>query len=330
VYAYEVSPRQTTGFVGGELQISAELEAALDAAFDKSNILTAPAVSLNVDTSSPTRSHAVRDQVFKLAFDVSGDEVAARSLAARLGSATDNRSKASLLIISVHSAARGGAYRVLLWTFPQQSVFNLKTTAAGPEIELLEAFNRDSTLRKAAMFEGPRTNTGMLTARVLDFQTTSADRDVADLWIVSFLNARLQMSDAEGTQLLARALRAAHGKTRDDQQAQDDILAAIATLRATRQRWSIQAVADTLGQVASSALTASVRPEERTAVFGIESDRFDELVQYRRFRLSNGVLVSAPFVEINVDGGVQVTEVDGKRVLKAEGEIEDEQVRMRG
>jgi hypothetical protein len=253
-------------------------------------------------------------------------------LAKRLADSMDNRSKPSLLMVSVHKSARSRARRMLLWTFPQQEVFNLTVRGGHPQLDLLEAFNRESSLRKAALIEGPNAQTGMLTARVLDFQSTAAERAVADLWIVKFLHARLQMSDVEGTQLLARTLRQAHTKTRGDIEAQDQINAAIAGLRvASGQRWSIDSVAATyLTGDAERAFIANVRPEERAAVFGIDHDRFDQLIQYTRFTLANGVIVSAPFVEIGSEGGVTITEIDGKRILQAEGEIQEEQVRTRG
>ena len=240
-----------------------------------------------------------------------------------------NRSKPSLLMVSVHTAAVAGDRRLLLWTFPQQEVFNLRLSRGRARLELLEAFNRESSLRKVAMLEGPNTRTGMLIARVLDFQASATERTVADLWIVKFLAAALQMSDVEGTQLLARALRSAHSKTRGDQRAQDQITVAIAALRVTNvPRWSIDSVASTyLDSTAAAALVGAVRPEERAAIFGIDKERLDQLVQYTRFTLGNGVVVSAPFVEIGADRGVEVTEVDGKRRLRAEGEIQEEQVR---
>lgn len=330
-YAYEVSPRQLTRFAGGAVAPTDPLQAALDSAFDRSKILTAPAVTFLVDTSSPTRAHPIRDAALAVAFDPSPQEAVVGTVAARLATSMDNRSKPSLLMVSVHESSQPSARRLLLWTFPQQQVFNLTFEGGHTSLELLEAFNRESSLRKVALLDGPNIPAGMLTARVLDFQSTAAERTVADLWIVKFLAARLQMSDAEGTQLLARALRAAHSKTRNDQHAQDQISAAITGLRVTAvPRWSIDSVASQyLDGVAAAAFIGGVRAEERAAIFGIDLQRLDQLIQYKRFTLDNGVVVSAPFVEIGVDGGVQVTEVDGKRRLHAEGEIQEEQVRTR-
>ncbi len=331
VYAYEVSPRQMTALAGGAVAPTERLQAALDAAFDRSKLLSAPPVTLEVDATATTRSHPIRDAALVIAFSPGSHESVVASLAQRLADAMDNRSKPCLFMVSVHSMPNLGERRLLLWTFPQQVVFTLRTRDGATSLDLLEAFNRESSLRKAALLEGANTRTGLLTARVLDLQSSANERTVADLWIVKFLAARLQMSDAEGTRLLARALRAAHTKTRDDRQAQDQIIAAIGALRVTQTpRWSIESVATTyLGEAAATALTDAVRPEERAVPFGIQTDTLDQLIQYQRFVLDNGVVVSAPFVEIGGDGGVQVTVRDGRRRLRAEGEIEEEQVRSR-
>lgn len=331
VYAYEVAPRQVTPFVGGAVKPTEQLQTALDSTFDRSKIASAPAVTFEVDTASPTRAHPIRDAALKVGFAEDVQDEAVKGLAARLANAMDNRSKPSLLMVSAHAMPASDERRVLLWTFPQQEVFNLGFAQGQTSLEPLEAFNRESNLRKAALLQGTRTKGGMLTARVLDFQASATQRTAADLWIVKFLAARLQMSDAEGTRVLARALRTAHAKTRGDQRAQDQITAAINALRVTTAtRWSIDSVASTfMDGAAATALADSVREEERVAFFGVDTQRLDSLVQYKRFTLDNGVVVSAPFVEIGSAGGVIVSEVDGRRRLRAEGEIQEEQVRSR-
>lgn len=330
-YAYEVAPRQASDFVGGAVRIGQGLQSALDSTFDRSRLGSAPSVSFMVDETSPARAHPVRDEALQVAFGQGDQADSVIRLASRLGDSMDNRSKSSLLMVTLHEA-QAGSRRLIVWTFPQQEVFNLRLNGGHARLELLDAFNRESSLRKAALLEGPNQPTGMLTARVLDLQSTAAERAVADLWIVKFLHARLQMSDAEGTQLLARSLRSAHTRTRDDTQAQEQINAAIAALRTSAQdRWSVDLVSRTFfsGAVADSFL-AHARPEERGAVFSLDRDRFDHLIQYTRFRLANGVIVSAPFVSIGGEGGVTITESAGERRLHAEGVIEEEQVRTRG
>lgn len=331
LFAYEVSPKQATPFGGGRVAPTPQLQAALDQVFDRSKVASAPVVTLQVDTSTSARSHPVRDAAVDLAFAAGPHDQSALGLAARLADAMDNRSKPSLLMLSVHDGSNALARRVVIWTFPQQEVFSLSVARGAANLELLEAFSRESSLRKIAFLEGPNTSTGMLTARVLDFQVTSADRSVADLWITKFLDARLQMSSAEGTQVLAHALRAAHNKTRDDARSQDQITAAVAALRvAVNPRTSLAQVAATyLGDRAYEAFLASTPREAQAAVFDVDQAKFEQLVQYRRFTLDSGVVVSAPFDELRDGGAVQVSEENGRRRLRVEGGIEDEQVRTR-
>lgn len=329
-YAYEVSPRQASAFVGGPVSFTPDLESALNNMFDRSKIVDAPTVNFQVDPATASRPHPVRDPVRAIAFSPGDQSLQVVKLAGRLAAAMDNRSKPALLMVSSH-AASGKDARVVIWTFPQQEVFNLATKNGHAKLEMLDAFNRESTFRKAALIEGADTKAGMLSARILDLQSTAAERSVADLWIVKFLHAQMQMSAAEGTRLLARALRSAHSKTATDQAARDEIASAIGTLRTSKQpRWSIRSVASTfLGDVATDALLASVRAEEQSAMFGLDVDQFDDLIQFTRFTLDSGVVVSAPFVEIGADKDVVVEHVQGRKLLRAQGYVTDEKVRQR-
>jgi len=333
-HAYEVAPRQKTSFTGGEITANAQLQAALDSTFDRSRIATAPEVSFEFDTTTSERTHTIRDAALAVAFGTGPHDAVTAGLAQRLADSMDNRSKPALLMVSVHDSGASGERRVLLWTFPQQEVFNLHLTSRGkPKLDLLEAFNRESSLRKVALIDGPNTKTGMLSARVLDFQATATEKSVADLWIAGFLAARLQIDSTQGTNLLARVLRTAHTKTIDDQQAQDQILAAITALRVTpNPRQSLDQIEQTyLTDNAAAAFRAAAGgPEIRAAIFPINTDQFDQLIQYTRFHLDNGVVVSAPFAVLDSkDEAVKVTETDGERRLQVEGRIEQEQVRTR-
>lgn len=332
-YAYEVAPTQTTAFVGGAVPASPELEAALNIRFDRANVVEGPVVTFQVDEASPTRAHPVRDAALGIAFATTATPDVVETLARRLAVAMDHRSKPSLLMASVHVSSAPQDRRLVLWTFPQQEVFNLAVADGTPTLEVMEAFTTESNLRKVAMIEGANTPSGMLTARVRDFQATNAERAAADLWITNFLDARLQMSAKQGTRLLAAALRTAHTRTVSHPHAQEQIGAAIMGLRvASPRRWSINSVASTYGldETATDALVHSLGPEERTAMFDLDTEAFDKLIHYTRFTLANGVIVSAPFVNPDESTGVEVYHEDGKRRLRAEGEIQEERVTKRG
>lgn len=330
-YAYEVAPRQLGPFVGGEITPSPQLQETLDMTFERSSVESAPAVTFEVDTISGSRAHPVRDAAIAIAFEGANPKDAAQGLAARLAGVMDNRSKSSLLMISAHESDSPAERRLLLWTFPQEEVFRLNSTSAETNLELSEAFSRDSRLRKAAFLRGTNPKSGMLTARVRDFQASSSERALADFWIVKFLASRLQMGAIEGTNLLARALRDAHSKLKNDSSAQDQIVGAISAVRSVpKRRWSIASVSETfLSGDAEVAFKDSVRAEEQTVMFDVDIDRFDRLLQYQRFTLNNGVVVSAPFLEVREDSELTVSEINGRRRLRVEGDIEEEQVRSR-
>ncbi|WP_395311302.1 hypothetical protein V4U86_11370 [Mycobacterium sp. AMU20-3851] len=330
-YAFHVHPRQATPFAGGAIARSDELAAALDSTFDRSRVESAPAVTFEVDTNDAARSHPIRDVAVAVAFSDEDNAEVVQSLARRLSDSMDNRSKPSLLMVTVHASSSATKRRFVIWTFPQQEVFNLSGTGSETRLDVVEAFIRESSLRKVALLEGKNTAAEMLTARVLDFQATEVERSAADLWIVKFLKAKLQVNSREGTQMLARAVRMAYERTSGDERAQEELGAAIAAIRlGGQQRLSLEEVARGLGPVAREAFTTGFAPEARTAIFQLERNTFDSLIQFRRFTLANGVVVSAPFVEIGAGSGVEVSEVDGRRRLKAEGDITREQVRRRG
>jgi hypothetical protein len=235
-------------------------------------------------------------------------------------------------MVSVHAAQPGDARRFVIWTFPQQEVFDFSVTGDNARLAVVEAFIRESSLRKVASLEGKNTPTGMLTARVRDFQAQGVEKTAADLWIEKFLDAQLQMNSTEGTRMLARSLRSAFNRAAGDQQIQDELTAAIAAVRVGGQRRiSVDQIAQQhLGATSSNALTMSLGAEASAAMFELDVETFDSLIGFHRFTLDSGVIVSAPFVEIEAGTGVEVTEVGGRRRLKLEGSIAEEQVRTRG
>ncbi|SKG68695.1 Uncharacterised protein [Mycobacteroides abscessus subsp. bolletii] len=332
-YAYHVYPQQAADCRGGVIATSAELSAALDSTFNRSQVETAPVVSFQVDTSVGSRAHPIRDVALDVAFATEPIPAAVVLLAQRLADAMDLRSKPALLMVTVHAAAQEDERRFVMWTFPQQEVFSFSATPDETRLEVSEAFVRESNLRKIALVQGNQTQTGMLTARVLDYQTTGLDRTAADLWIVKFLQATLQMGKVEGTKILGNALRRAFDHAAGDHQAQDELSAAIAGLRAKgAKKWSVDQVArEYLGAATTEDLKRGLNADTCAALFDFDPATFDAVVQYKRFTLTNGVIVSAPFVPISSNSsGVEISTTGGKRRLKVDAEIEQEQVRSRG
>jgi hypothetical protein len=218
-------------------------------------------------------------------------------------------------VLSVHEASNDHR-QVVTWTFPRERV--LRRT--GATVNLEDAFSLHSRLRKAALLVGANNRAGFLTARVLDYQTTSVDCSAADFWIFEFLGAKLQIDSAEGTPKLASVLRRANDHL-EDLSAQEQIHTAIASVRnSPRTRWSIVEFATDLlpdGAARDAVLRAAGTGEETRAVFELDVAKFDELVQYRVYVLTNGVRVSAPFREIG--DSVTIDEDGQRRTLTAKG-----------
>ncbi len=283
-------------------------------------------VSLHIERGRPCE---IRDAAMKAVFGTK-DELLAKSqlLSKRLGLAMDNRSDVSLLVVSVHELS-ATARQVCLWTFPRGEVLLRR----GPAVDLGDAFILQSQLRKAALLSGADNRAGFLTARVLDYQVRGDDLKAGDFWVLEFLDSRPQMSGPEATSRFAAVARAANNKLEESLEDQEILHTAIAAVRThSKKRWSITDFATELlppGRVRDEVLKSSKLEDERNAVFDLDVEQFDRLIEYHVYHLANGIRVSAPFGEIGE--GVTVEESrDGVRSLTATGVIETERLSRSG
>lgn len=325
VYAYPVVPEQDPG--GGEVRLSSDVSFALDEAYRKAKVDEGLAVAFRL--APERRSNDVRDALMAVAFPSSpadADESAAW-LAARLATSMDLRSKPTLLVVSVHGEAADR--EVVLWTFPRDEAFRYASRRGRDLIEVVDdVFSRTSILRKAAAFAGRQTRSGFLSGRVVDFQSNSSDRYVADFWLDRFLEARLQMSGREGTTLFAKAVRQALGKLEGDADATQVLADAIVAVRHRTGRLSIEGFAnDYLREPATTALLESAPNREAgRALFEFDAGVFERQLRFRIYRLATGASVAVP---LDAEDAVELEEVDGVRFLEARGEVVSEALRSR-
>ncbi len=211
LHAYAVTPRRTGAAQaapeGGSIAISKTLRDALSSTLDAARLHERMLVNFEVDAQS--RTNASRDLMMQYAFGTPPNAAsAALQIATRLADAMDLRSHACLLVCAAYE--HGAKRRVTLWTFPKDEAFRLLHRASGPSIDYLEdVFSRTSKLRKAALFEGQQRRTDFLAGRILDFQTQSTSREVADFWIHRFLQCLPAIAADAGTRLLARSIKQA-------------------------------------------------------------------------------------------------------------------------
>lgn len=149
----------------------------------------------------------VRRFVRMLAFgDRHTREQSARYLACRLASATDNRSPTGLFMVLVGQAER--RVRVILWKFPANEIIQAAVSNEGIKIQVLEdAFLRDSTYFKAAVYEDTAGDRTFWTGKVEDKQAKWGITGVSDYWIRAFLKSIPRQTDVEGSRRLGRILR---------------------------------------------------------------------------------------------------------------------------
>jgi hypothetical protein len=330
VHAYSVEPERTanTGSApfGGSITVTAEIARALQDAATQSTLQRPIAVDLQLDTN--TRTSEVRDLMLAFAFeDKSKADAAGRNFAARLSHAMDLRSYPCLFVVA---ATKDGGHRTLtMWTFPREEAFQFQDASEGPSIELLsDIFSRTSRLRKAALFEGKERKTDFLAGKVFDFQAGSSHREVADFWIVRFLQAMLSIHASTGTRLLAKCLREAYEKADAPSELEQIYSAVVAVRHSRKPRWSLREFANHFltGNARESFIAAAPNDETIDSSFDFDRGTFDTTLNFRIFGLNTGVFVSTPLGEV---GKSVVVSGTTQKVLRCEGTVVEEHLRTR-
>jgi len=330
LHAYKVMPQRTadefTPSDGGAVRPTADLKSVMESNLQDARFSERPTIDFNVDEIS--RTNQVRNAVMSFAF---GEGATARAaallLAEKLALAMDRRSTPCLFVPSAYRA--NGLRRVILWTFPRDEAFQLRSGPDGPEIQLLhEVFSQTSRHRKGALFEGKNLRTEFLGGRVLDHQADSAAREIADFWIARFLDCILSMHDKAGSRMLARALRQTSQRIEEPLQRQQLYAALTAVRHSPRRRISLVTFADRyLEEPARSVfLAAAPNDQSRYALFNFDRDAFDDMLQFRVFELQSGVFVSSPIDQI---GEAVKIEAGEETRLVCEGVVKTESLRSR-
>jgi hypothetical protein len=330
VHAFTVEPSRTLESApppaGGRIAITSELQGALERNLKSACFDSRTAVDFDVDPA--TRTNVVRDEVMSYAFgsDDAADTVA-DSLANRLSQAMDLRSPHCLFVLT--AVRRGEARSVILWTFPRDDAFQFEARGGAPLLRVLtDVFSQSSKLRKAARFQGEELRNHFLSGRALDFQSSSTSLEIANFWIVDFLDCRFGLTQDGGTNLLARTLRAAVAGA-DDAHERDQLVAAMLSLRhSPRSRWSLKEVADQYlsGRARQRLLDSVPDTATRVATFELNRELFERELRYRVFTLDTGVVVSSPVDEVGQS--VSVSEGERRR-LSCAGDVVGEKVRTR-
>lgn len=330
VHAFAVDPSRTLDHEsvpnGGEIGITQTLVQAFARNYAAAKFDQRAIVDFNVDPD--TRTNDFRDAILRYAFE--DDQVAneaASTIAIMLSEAMDLRSKPNLFVIT--SLREDDRRRVVLWIFPRDTAFQFTSGNGGPALQVLtDIFSQTSRLRKAAIFEGRNLRTNFLSGRVLDFQTSYKALDIADFWIVRFLQCTFGLVGEAGSRLLADALREATDES-GTMTEKEQLFAAIMAIRnSPRNRWSFSEIADTYLQGPPRDAFLNAIPNEATRVSTFELDRvvIDSILRFRIFSLNTGVFVSSPLDEV---GSSVSLEGDEDQFLECRGTVLDQRVRTK-
>jgi hypothetical protein len=321
LFGYEIEPQRTVPDdlfnepLGGELAVGESLRIALDnslKAAEKSKKMSEVVLRVDEDPEHE-RTCPARDAVLKVTFDEDEEAAAAAAwLASQLSHAMDQRSKECLLLIAAYWEDGKPKRRMAAWIFPQDEAFRFTPGEDGNDIELLtEVFSRTSAYRKMAVFEGKKLATNFIIAQVLDFQFGRKD-DVADFWIENFLEARLSITPAAGTKLLADALKRASDADISPAENEQVHNAALTIRTMPQTHWSLDEVADTFlsGKAREVFLATPPNATARISSFQLDRPALERGLSYRNFKLPNNVWVSAPIEEVGDDKLVRLERTD--------------------
>lgn len=336
LFAFQVTPKQTSNFSGGSITLRKEITGTLRRAYVEEHIAQGSLILFKVQTS-PTlhRQHIIRDSIMKLAFSSKANERsdAALMIAAQFGASMDGRSPSeNLLLLSVHRTNVLRNLRVVLWTFPQEEVFKLDVTKKG-NLLLQDAFVPKSNFRKMASFEGANTPVSFFKGRVLDPQSGSRSEDIAQFWLEKFLNARLEISTQEGINLLSRALSDTYNKSKTIEEKGKVLRAIMALGSYNESHVSIKSVGEDFLEPTQRKILRAQVPDEEThlADFLFDKDLFSSEFPNEIFELEEGVIVSAPLATLENRNLLTVSEPNdnGQQTLTVSGRIASTRLRGR-
>jgi hypothetical protein len=127
--------------------------------------------------------------------------------------------------------------------------------------------------------------------------------------------------------LLAKCLRATYDSLTDQDQRDQISDSVVGVHKSKRRQWSLGSFAkEFLDGAARQAFLEKAPKELHSSMFQFEKEEFERKVNFRIFRLTDDVIVSAPFGTI---GKSVIIQGGATRTLKCEGAIIDEKLRAK-
>lgn len=249
-------------------------------------------------------------------------------LAYCLARATTRRSKKPGLFV-VLAGHTNDNHRVVLWKFPADESIQASVTKEGISIRLIhDAFSGNSTYLKVAMFDGIPATTSFWRGKIEDRQTKSRVREVADFWVVDFLQSRPAVTDAGGTRLLARVLRDTIRKTKDIEVKQSLVDAASVIKGQAGRNITLEDFADSYlpEDIRQNFIRVAGGPEISSDLFRIDRDVLDQELRYKSLSLDNQFIVRGPLEQFNDIVQIEDTDEEGVVEVSLRGRITSQEI----
>lgn len=222
-------------------------------------------------------------------------------LAVRLGAHTTKRSALGLLFLATGQFEE--RTKVLIARFAANSGILADENPEQLTVSFIQrVFMRNAGAYKAVVYEGALTPQAFWSGRAVDRQINSREVEVSRYWITDFLLSDFRTTSAQGTRVLAVAMRnAAKGST--NLKVKNEI-AASATL-APNLNGQVLTGAQFLDQLALSAeakeaITAEFRHGGlANEQFRFSAEEFQRQLPYKTVELDSGAMLTAPAAEFD-------------------------------
>lgn len=222
-------------------------------------------------------------------------------LAVRLGEHTTRRSALGLLFLAVGKV--DDRVKVLIARFAANSGILADEDTEQLTVSFIQrVFMRNAGAYKAVVYEGALTPQAFWSGKAVDRQINSREVEVSRYWITDFLLSDFRTTSAQGTRVLALAMRNAAKKS-DNLKIKSEI-AASATL-APNLNDHVLTGAEFLGQLALSAeareaITAEFKHTGlANEQFRFSAEEFQRQIPYKTVELNSGAMLTAPAAEFD-------------------------------
>lgn len=216
-----------------------------------------------------------------------------RAIAARLQKITTHRSGLGLLFLVVGSET---TKKLMIARFPADQGVVAQQGGTHLQVEFIErVFMQSARSYKNVIYGGPVGAGGFWRGRAVDKQMNER-RELANYWIVDFLDSELTTTGPAGTKRLAVALRDAI-RGANDPDVRGDLLSSARLMRQRHgQTITVRRLCEALGLTPQTLDFLASKLPRRELVddqFRFDVEEFDKHVMYRSLELDNGATLIA-------------------------------------